>query len=76
MSDLCHVREHAKILGADGVYVGTVDRCMGDRIRLAKDLDGLNSDNHLHHHIPASLIDAVENGIVWLREKASKVVFV
>jgi hypothetical protein len=49
---------------------------MGDRIRLAKDLDGLNADNHLHHHIPASLIDAVENGIVWLREKASKVVFV
>jgi len=75
MSCLCHVREHAKILGADGVYVGTVDRCMGDRIRLAKDLDSLSGDDD-HHHIPASLIDAVENGIVWLREKAGTVLFI
>ena len=36
MDSLSKIREHAEIIGADGVHVGTVDRVEGDRIKLTR----------------------------------------
>ena len=40
MVDISQIREHAQVIGADGVKVGTVDRVEGDRIKLTKDSAG------------------------------------
>ena len=34
MADTSKIKEHAEVIGADGVKVGTVDRVEGDRIKL------------------------------------------
>ena len=36
MDNLSKIKEHAEVIGADGVHVGTVDRVEGDRIKLTK----------------------------------------
>ena len=50
MADLSQVREHAEVIGADGVHVGTVDHVDGDRIKLTKKDSGEGS-----HQGPPSL---------------------
>jgi hypothetical protein len=44
--DKSQIREHMKVVGADGRHIGTVDRVEGDNIKLSKSdsADG-------HHHI-------------------------
>eukprot|EP01035_Chromulina_nebulosa_P042799 gene42799-biopygen29116 len=36
MADLSQIKEHAEVIGADGVHVGTVDGIDGNRIKLTK----------------------------------------
>ncbi len=36
MVDASQIKEHAEVIGADGVHVGTVDHVQGDRIKLTK----------------------------------------
>ena len=36
MVDVSQIKEHAEVIGADGVHVGTVDHVDGDRIKLTK----------------------------------------
>lgn len=59
-STLSKVRDHMKVVGADGSPVGTVDRVVGDRIVLTKsDPDA----GGMHHSIPCSWIDNVEEEV-------------
>lgn len=66
MTDLSQIKEHAEIIGADGVHVGTVDHVDGDRIKLTK----LDSSDTKHHFIPVGLIAEVEGGTVRLSANA------
>ena len=66
MVDTAEIKEHANIIGADGVHVGTVDHVQGDRIKLTK-LD--SSDEH-HHYISIGLVAEVEDGTVRLSANA------
>ena len=66
MPGLSSIQEHAPVIGADGVHVGTVDRVMGDRIKLTKKDSG---DQH-HHYISTGLVAGVENGTVRLSANA------
>lgn len=66
MADLSQVREHAAVIGADGVHVGTVDHVDGDRIKLTKQDSG---DQH-HHWISGGLVAAVEGDTVRLSANA------
>lgn len=61
MVDLSSIQEHAEVIGADGVHVGTVDHMDGDRIRLTKKDSGEGSHKGHHHYISQGLIAAVEN---------------
>ncbi|MBN9921166.1 DUF2171 domain-containing protein, partial [Listeria monocytogenes] len=36
MVDASQIKEHAEVIGADGVHVGTVDHVQGGRIKLTK----------------------------------------
>jgi hypothetical protein len=36
MVDATKIQEHAEVIGADGVHVGTVDKVEGNRIKLTK----------------------------------------
>ena len=36
MHDHSNIKEHMKVIGADGVHVGTVDHVEGERIKLTK----------------------------------------
>ncbi len=70
MADLSQVKEHAKIIGADGVHVGTVDSVEGDRIKLTKADSGLGSHEGHHHFISGGLVAEVEDGVVRLSANA------
>jgi len=70
MVDLSQIQEHAEVIGADGVHVGTVDHMQGDRIKLTKADSGEGSHEGHHHYIPTSLIATVENGVVRLSANA------
>lgn len=66
---LGQVREHMEVVGSDGTHVGTVDRCSGDRIILAKtDKDA----GGMHHSIPSRWIDKVEGERVTLEKTADE----
>ncbi|MDT0575322.1 DUF2171 domain-containing protein [Croceicoccus sp. F390] len=70
MTDISAVKEHMKIVGADGAPVGTVDRVEGDRIKLTKDSSsaGFDQQTHAghHHYISVGLIAGVEGDTVRL----------
>jgi hypothetical protein len=69
MSNLSGIREHMKVIGADGVRVGTVDRVEGGRIKLTRDEVGSHEGHH--HYVPGILVAAVEGDTVRLSADAS-----
>ncbi len=70
MVDLSSIKEHAKVIGADGVHVGTVDRIEGNRIKLTKNDSGQGSHKGHHHYVSRSLVAAIEGGTVRLSANA------
>ena len=66
MVDLSQIKEHANVIGADGVHVGTVDHMDGHRIKLTKKD---SSDQH-HHYVSVGLIADIEDGTVRLSANA------
>jgi hypothetical protein len=60
------VKEHMEVIGADGVHVGTVDRIVGDRIKLAKADSGEGQHKGHHHFISRGLVAEVEGDKVRL----------
>jgi hypothetical protein len=70
MADLSQVKEHAEVIGADGVHVGTVDAVEGNRIKLTKKDSGEGSHQGHHHYISGGLVAEVEDGVVRLSANA------
>ncbi len=66
MVDSSQIHEHANVIGADGVYVGTVDKVDGNRIKLTKK----DSGDGAHHFISLGLVAEVEDGTVRLSANA------
>ena len=66
MADLSQIREHMKVVGADDVHVGTVDKVEGDRIKLTKRDAGEGQHEGHHHYIPLALVADVEGDQVRL----------
>jgi hypothetical protein len=66
MADLSQIKEHAEVIGADGVHVGTVDHVQGDRLKLTKK----DSGDERHHYIPGGLVAEVEGDKVRLSANA------
>ena len=72
MSGFEDIREHMKVIGADGVPVGTVDRVEDDRIKLIRADSGMAHHEH-HHFIPRGLVAEVEGETVRLTARADVV---
>ena len=70
MADLSQIKEHAEVIGADGVHVGTVDGIEGDRIKLTKKDSGQGSHDGHHHYISGGLVASVEADTVRLSANA------
>ncbi|PCG14362.1 MULTISPECIES: DUF2171 domain-containing protein [Sphingomonas] len=72
MADASQIKEHAKVVGADGVHVGTVDHVDGDRIKLTKNDSPQTQDGQgaKHHYIPLGLVAEVEGDTVRLSATA------
>jgi hypothetical protein len=66
MVDVSQIQEHAEVIGADGVHVGTVDHVQGDRIKLTKKDSGQGSHEGHHHFISVGLVAAIEGNVVRL----------
>ena len=68
MVDISQIQEHAEVIGADGVHVGTVDHVDGDRIKLTKNDSPQAEDGQgaKHHYISIGLVADVEDGKVRL----------
>ena len=71
MVDKSQIQEHAEVIGADGVHIGTVDHLDGDRIKLTKaDSGQFEGQGGKHHYIPLGLIADVEGGKIRLSANA------
>jgi hypothetical protein len=70
MTDSNAIREHMKVIGADGVHIGTVDRVEGNRIKLTKEDSGQGTHQGHHHYISAALVAEVEGDKVRLSANA------
>lgn len=72
MVDATQIKEHAEVIGADGVHVGTVDHVEGDRIKLTKNDSPSTQDGQgaKHHYIPLGLVAEVEGETVRLSATA------
>ena len=78
MVDASQIQEHAEVIGADGVHVGTVDKVEGDRIKLTKKdsgaeiegAEGQGSHEGHHHFISLGLVADIEDGKVRLSANA------
>lgn len=71
MADASRIREHAEVIGADGVHVGTVDKVEGDRIKLTRRDSGEGQHEGHHHFLPLALVADVEDGAVRLSATAA-----
>jgi hypothetical protein len=65
MIDVTQIKEHAEIISADGLHVGTVDHVEGDRIKLTKKDSGSGHEGH-HHFIALELVASVDDNRVRL----------
>jgi hypothetical protein len=65
MNDNGNVRESMEVVGADGVFIGTVDSVEGNRIKLVRG-DGFGKHKKHHHYIDMSLVARVEGEKVTL----------
>ena len=63
------IREHMKVIGADGAPIGTVDKVEGERIKLIRADSGVTHTDH-HHFIPKGLVAEVEGDNVRLSANA------
>lgn len=76
MVDTSSIREHAEVIGADGVHVGTVDHVEGNRIKLTKKdsgpqvVEGTGAHEGHHHYISLGLVADVEGDTVRLSANA------
>lgn len=70
MVDATEIQEHAEIIGADGVHVGTVDHVDGRRIKLTKADSGQGGHEGHHHYIDIGLVADIEDGTVRLSANA------
>lgn len=70
MIDASKIREHAEVIGADGVHVGKVDRVEGNRIKLTKADSGEGEHKGHHHYIPLSLVAEIEGSRIRLSANA------
>ena len=64
------IKEHMEVIGADGVHIGTVDRIVGNRIKLTKRDSGEGSHKGHHHFIDKGLVADVEGDKVRLSANA------
>jgi len=64
------IKEHMEIIGADGAFVGKVDKIEGDRIKLTKD-DGRGGKRDHHHFLPIGLVADIEGDKVRLSATAA-----
>ena len=75
MIDSSQIREHAEVVSADGMHIGTVDRVEGDRIKLTKkdsgaQIEGATGHSDHHHYLPIGLVAEVEGDKVRLSANA------
>ena len=66
------IREHMKVIGADGAPVGTVDKVEGNRIKLIRADSGITHTDH-HHYIAKGLVAEVEGDTVRLTARGDVV---
>jgi len=65
------IKEHMEVIGADGVHIGTVDRIVGNRIKLTKRDSGEGSHKGHHHFIDKGLVADIEGDKVRLSANAN-----
>jgi len=66
------IREHMKVIGADGAPIGTVDKIEGNRIKLIRADSGVAHGEH-HHYLPKGLVAEVEGDTVRLTARGDVV---
>lgn len=63
------IKENMEVIGADGVHVGTVDRVVGERIKLKRSESFGKNEGH-HHYIEMGFVAGVEGDKIRLSANA------
>ena len=66
MFDKLRIKEHMEVTDCRGQHVGTVDDVEDDQIRLTRS----DSKDGVHHFVPVSDVDRVDDNRVYLKESA------
>ncbi len=66
MVDAKNIKEHMRVIGADGATVGTVDRVVDNRIKLTRADSGEGRHKGHHHFISLGLVADIEGNNVRL----------
>jgi hypothetical protein len=70
MTESSAIRPNMKVIGADGVHIGTVARLEGNRIKLISEDSGQGSHEGHHHYISTALVAEVRGDKVRLSANA------
>lgn len=70
MVDASRIKEHATVLGSDGVHVGTVDRVENGRIKLTRTDPDAGGQ---HHYVPLDRVYAIDGNQIQLDRSADEV---
>ena len=70
VTDTRKIKDHMEVIGADGVHVGTVDRVVGQRIKLTRKDSGEGSHKGHHHYVSLGLVADIEGEKVRLSANA------
>lgn len=68
-NDNMNISEHMEVVGSDGLHVGTVDKVMGDRIKLTRNDPDAGGK---HHTISMDQVGGVEQNQVRLNQPAEQ----
>ena len=63
MFDPEQIRENMEVVSDSGMHIGTIDAVQSDRIKLTRS----DSKDGLHHYLPLSAIDRIEDNRVYLQ---------
>ena len=66
MFEKIRIKEHMEVADSKGQHVGTVDDVEGDNIKLTKS----DSGDSMHHMIPLSDVEKIEDNRVYLKDGA------
>ena len=64
MFEKIRIRKHMEVADAEGQHIGTVDEVADDHIKLTRS----DSEDNMHHYLPLSAVDRIDDNRIYLKQ--------